>query len=50
MKKSTCTLYGGHSTPYENVHVGLPQGNEKEINCQFLNRRANSRKIKQNSN
>ena len=32
MKKPTCTLYGGRSTPNENVHVSfsfIPQGNEK---------------------
>ena len=37
MKNPTCTLYGGRSSPYENVHVGfIPQGNEKKNQLSIL--------------
>ena len=63
MKEPTCTLYGGHSLPFENVHVVffsfIPQGNEKNLLSILIilfyiifiqNLRENSHKIKQNSN
>ena len=62
MEKPTCTLYGGssrHTKMCTSVFSFIPQGNETKstvnsynlISIIFIqNLRANSRKIKQNSN